>query len=300
MVTERFNRQFIMLDFEDLDNPEFMEFVRSPEFSTYLVMRRYVWRSDLPHSLQLHKYYAQGLLACALNRDKLAASLGGVSARQVTRDINSLVNRGIIKAVGTGRGNIFILGKWGRDAEEDIYYEYFFLDRLQGRLDKNVQSEWTSENETGHSRPGRVDKNVQSEWTDLSTINIESNREPNRDVSNTSKDFSDPSLSNSDSDDNPDKDADLEILESQELELLIETCSREFDDMTHLESNVTRALNLWAKTRFDEAEMLAHVRQARETTKKRVSSSGVRDRQKKMAYFFAVLEDVLGLRDSPG
>jgi len=82
MVTERFNRQFILLGFEDLDNPEFMEFVRSPEFSTYLVMRRYVWRSDTPHPLQLHEYYAQGLLACALYREKLAECLGGVSARR--------------------------------------------------------------------------------------------------------------------------------------------------------------------------------------------------------------------------
>ena len=147
-----------MLDFEDLDTPEFMEFVRSAEFSTYLVLRRYIWRSAIPHSLQLHEYYAKGLLACALYREKLAAALGGVSARQITRDINALVNRGIIKAVSTGRGNIFILGKWGRDPEEDVYYEYFFLDTLQGRLDKNVQSEWTSESE--EASPGRLDKNV--------------------------------------------------------------------------------------------------------------------------------------------
>lgn len=35
MGTTRFNRQFILIDFEDLDNPAFMEFVRSPEYSTY-------------------------------------------------------------------------------------------------------------------------------------------------------------------------------------------------------------------------------------------------------------------------
>ena len=293
MATERFNRQFIMLDFEDLDNPEFMAFVRSPEFSTYLVMRRYVWRSDIPHSLQLHEYYAQGLLACALNREKLAESLGGVSARQVTRDINALVKRGIVKAVGTGRGNIFILGKWGRDPEEDVYYEYFFLDRLQVRLDKNVHSDWTSETETGHFCPPRLDKNVHSDWTFLSTINRESNKELNREFSNLSKESTDSSSSIS----SPDKELDEELI-SPELEALIETCSREFDDMKHLASNLTRAFNLWAKTRFDEAEMLAHVRQARETTKQRVGSSAVRNRQKKMAYFFAVLEDVLGLKQA--
>lgn len=290
MATERLNRQFILLDFEDLDNPEFMEFVRSPEFSTYLVMRRNVWRSESHHSLQLHEYYAQGLLACALHREKLAAALGGVSARQVTRDINALVNRGIIKAVGTGRGNIFILGKWGRDSEEDIYYEYFFLDKLQSRVDRNVQSEWTSE--TGQDRPPRVDKNVQSEWTETSSINRESNIESNRDISNLSK----GSLDSSSSISSPDEELGEELI-SSELETFIETCSREFGDMEHLASNLTRAFNLWARTRFDEAEMLSRAQQARDRTKQRIGSSAVRNRQKKMAYFFAVLEDVLGLKD---
>ena len=68
--------------------------------------------------------------------------------------------------------------------------------------------------------------------------------------------------------------------------------------MIHVESNLTRASNLWAKTRFNEAEMLAYVRQARETTKQRIGSSSVRNRQKKMAYFFRVLKDVLGLKQA--
>ena len=42
--------------------------------------------------------------------------------------------------------------------------------------------------------------------------------------------------------------------------------------------------------------MLAHVCQAQETTKQRIGSSAVRNRQKKMAYFFRVLEDILGLK----
>jgi len=91
---------------------------------------------------------------------------------------------------------------------------------------------------------------------------------------------------------------DIEELISPELEILIETCSREFDDMPHLESNQTRAFNLWAKTRYDAAEMLVRTRQARETTKLRIGSSAVKNRQKKMAYFFAVLEDVLGLKQA--
>jgi len=90
-----------------------------------------------------------------------------------------------------------------------------------------------------------------------------------------------------------------EELSSLELETLIETCSREFDDMQHLESNLTRAFNLWARTRLDEAGMLARAREARAVTKRQVSSSAVRDRGKRMAYFFAVLEGMLKLRE-PG
>ena len=286
MATERFNRQFIMVDFEDLDNPEFMEFVRSPEFSTYLIMRRYVWRSDKPHSLRLHEYYATGLLACALSRDKIAEKLGGISARQITRDINALVERGIVKSINTGRGNIFLLGKWATDPEEGIYYEYFFMDRLQVRLDKNVQSEWTSE--TGQKRPVRMDENVQSDETILSTNNIESNKERNRDSS--SKDsLSDPSSSIL-------EEEDIEVLESPELEQLIDTCSREFNDLEHLGSNLSRAFNLWARTPYSAAEMLTKVREARRITKEKISTGAVNDRSKRMAYCFAVLEDLLGLR----
>lgn len=90
----------------------------------------------------------------------------------------------------------------------------------------------------------------------------------------------------------------VEELASPELEVLVETCSREFSDMEHLESNLTRAFNLWARTRFDEAEMIIRTRRARETTKQRIGSSAVKNRDKKMAYFFAVLEDVLGLKQA--
>ncbi|MFQ6058856.1 MAG: helix-turn-helix domain-containing protein [Anaerolineae bacterium] len=85
-------------------------------------MRRYIWRSEKPHSLGLHEYYAQGFLACALNREKIAGALGGVTTVTVSKDINALVKRGVIKTIRTGRGNIFILGKWAIYEEENVYY----------------------------------------------------------------------------------------------------------------------------------------------------------------------------------
>jgi hypothetical protein len=75
MGSENFNRQFILLDFADLDNPDFLSFTRSPEFSTYLVMRRHVWRSSDPHYMGLHTLYATGFLACSLERDQIAELL---------------------------------------------------------------------------------------------------------------------------------------------------------------------------------------------------------------------------------
>jgi len=55
-----------------------------------------------------------------------------------------------------------------------------------------------------------------------------------------------------------------EILESTALEVLVETCSREFVDMEQLESNLTRASNLWARTQLDEQGMLGKAREARD------------------------------------
>lgn len=201
MATERFNRQFILVDFEDLDNPEFMGFVRSPEFSTYLLLRRHVWRSDKPHGMGLHEYYAQGFLASSLSREKIAESLGGVTPRTVTKDINALIQRGVIKSITTGRGNIFILGKWAIDEEEGIYYEYFFLDRLHVRLEENFQAEEKSNpsrrklpgrteedfqtgkkpgNPGGRKLPGSMEENARPGGKEASSNNIEENREGNR------------------------------------------------------------------------------------------------------------------------
>ena len=88
------------------------------------------------------------------------------------------------------------------------------------------------------------------------------------------------------------------MLESAELESLLETCSREFGDQNHLESNLTRAFNLWARTTLDEQGILREARRAREVTKERISRSAIQDRGKRMPCFFSVFEDLLGLRAS--
>ena len=86
MGAENFNRQFILLDFADLDNPDFLSFTRSPEFSTYLVMRRHAWRSRDPHYVGLHTLHATGFLACSLERDQIAELLH-LSLVSISNDI---------------------------------------------------------------------------------------------------------------------------------------------------------------------------------------------------------------------
>ena len=138
MGVENFNRQFILLDFADLDNPDFLSFTRSPEFSTYLVMRRHVWRSRDPHYMGLHTLYATGFLACSLERDQIAELLH-LSLVSISNDIQALVRRQVIESRRTGRQNIFVLGRWVEDA--GAYYEHFYLDRLYVRSKENLISE---------------------------------------------------------------------------------------------------------------------------------------------------------------
>lgn len=95
----------------------------------------------------------------------------------------------------------------------------------QTRLDKNVYSEETS-GQTGQKCPARVDTNGYPDRTNMSTNNIESNRETNREISNSKIAPLEPSSIST-----PSSEEDIaEELISPQLELLIETCSREFDD----------------------------------------------------------------------
>jgi len=73
--------------------------------------------------------------------------------------------------------------------------------------------------------------------------------------------------------------------------------SRKFGDVHHLNANITRAHNLWDRTRMYEEDFVEAMGRAARATLDAVSKSQVRDRSKRMAYFFAVLEDKLGLRD---
>jgi hypothetical protein len=66
------NRQFILLDFELIDDPKFLEFVSASEFGTYLILRRFIWRGgeNKPHFLNLHTLYENNkLLVCKRSQE---------------------------------------------------------------------------------------------------------------------------------------------------------------------------------------------------------------------------------------
>jgi hypothetical protein len=129
MASAEPGQQFMMISFGELDSPAFMRLARSPEFSTYLTLRRYIWRSHEPHSRKLQQWYADGYLCCGLSRARIAQCLGGeISIRAVCRDLARLVAQGVIEVAGSGRGQVFILGRWEGDGDQ--YREYYYLHRL--------------------------------------------------------------------------------------------------------------------------------------------------------------------------
>ena len=82
---------------------------------------------------------------------------------------------------------------------------------------------------------------------------------------------------------------------SEAIAITIDKLSRKFADTGHLSANITQAHNLWDRTGMYEEDFLEEVEGAARVTLEAVSKSQVRDRNKKMAYFFAVLKDKLGL-----
>jgi hypothetical protein len=290
---ENFNRQFILLDFTDLDNPDFLAFTRAPEFSTYLVMRRHIWRSAEPHYMGLHDYYAKGYLACSLEREKIATLLG-LSLVTISNDIQALQRRTVIESLRTGRQNIFVLGRWVRD--DGANYEHFYLDRLYVRDKENLISELlagrdkeTLISDDNPTRPSAVKEPLRS--------NRESNRETNRERN---------------------REGPVEISRSRKTTIpkkeqgiiaeYIEDYAREFHDEASLASSAARAGNLYQRADIALEAFVEALQGARSLTKMHsaniqkqaaIGGAAFGPPKNRMAYFFAVLEDVLGLSERP-
>lgn len=93
----------------------------------------------------------------------------------------------------------------------------------------------------------------------------------------------------------------------QVISAYIEDFARELNDTAPLTSSVSRAHNLYRQAGLHREAFISKLYEARTIT--REHATGIRSRagdpakvltpKKKMAYFFAVLEDVLGLKDQP-
>jgi hypothetical protein len=90
---------------------------------------------------------------------------------------------------------------------------------------------------------------------------------------------------------------DDDIPEGSLVDNTVDKLSRTFGDPDHLKkSNKTRAKNLWRnRPELKEEEFVEIIEKAAAITKGEISKGNVQ-RDKRMAYFFAVLEDKLGLR----
>jgi len=159
-VNAHFNSQFVMIDFELLDAPEFMHFVGSTAFSVYLLLRRYVWRSEeREHTAGLHHLYAQGLLTCSISVAALADK-AGVSERSVKEATSRLEDLGIVQSKATGREKVYVLGEWVDISEKkdgSVRKEWFYLERVfAGRGAEIFTSDVQDAARGEESRPAEV------------------------------------------------------------------------------------------------------------------------------------------------
>jgi hypothetical protein len=290
MGAENFNRQFVLIDFRDLDDPEFLALVRSPEFSTYLLMRRHIWRSLQPHHMGLHELYGRDrLLTCSLDREQMADQLGGVTTRTVSRDLVALERRGLIRVRGTGRQNIYVLGWWGK--EEGVHYEVFYADRLQVRDDVFFTPDL--KRQTLQVRPeenviSEMKLNSTSEVKKSSPNNREENRERKREKVEDSKiRKDDPAL--------------VDKYDDTRLSLLpyVEDFARELNDRAPLGASVSRVVGIYERSGLSLDEFTQALYRARAITKERqaaIRAAPAGDdpwrKKPKMAYYLAVLEDL--------
>lgn len=137
-----FNRQFLLTDFRLLDNREFIKFIKSREYATYVVLRRNVWRSSEPHYMRLHEMYLEKqLLVSSLERKHIAQALYIQNESEVSRMLTGLEKKGIIKRMRTGRQSIYILGEWIDVLGDGSYkgVEWFYFDGVFGLSKEDIK-----------------------------------------------------------------------------------------------------------------------------------------------------------------
>ena len=135
-MNENFNKQFLIFDFKQLDDPNFLEFIGTAEFKTFLILLRYIWRGG-NHRLGLSDFYhKKQKLVAAVGRDFVAQKLGLTDATRVSKHFSKLEALKLIERLRTGRETIFVLGEWIDISEEkdgSAKKEWFFYERVFGK-----------------------------------------------------------------------------------------------------------------------------------------------------------------------
>ena len=171
-MEENFNRQFIMIDFDTLESVAFQELVGGV-FAAYGLLRKRIWRSQKENRYGLHEQYAAGDLCAAMSQEEIARKLH-TTERNARRFIKALKDRGLVKAVNTGRGNIYKLGevvqahtKEGEMVRKEIYYLDILAQQSEQHLSRergqkpSAESGQEAPSPSGQDRSGhRIDKDI--------------------------------------------------------------------------------------------------------------------------------------------
>ena len=186
-MNENFNRQLIMLDFEQLEDPKFIAFVDRAEFATYLILRRYIWRGG-EHTLGLHNLYRKKrLLVAAVGRERIAELRGLTDVTRVSKHYKYLEDLQVARKMRTGRETIMVLGEWfdiSEHGDGSKPKEWFYVERRFGGS-SDVAQKATSDVQNHHHQT-RTEKPHQTwpnephqTWRKKPHINREENRESN-------------------------------------------------------------------------------------------------------------------------
>lgn len=132
-MNSHFNRQFILIDFRLLDDRDFLTFLGSSEFATYLVLRRNVWRSEKRHYMGLEQLYTEERRLCCSLTHAGIGEVTGVALDNISRHLSALERKGVIRRWRTGRQNIYVLGEW-IDVKGDGSFkvEWFYMEGAFG------------------------------------------------------------------------------------------------------------------------------------------------------------------------
>lgn len=177
-MNTNFNRQFVLIDFELIEDSKFLDFVSTAEFGAYLILRRFIWRGgeDKPHFMDLHSLYENDkLLVCSISNEKIASLLKLNDVTRVSKQLTKLENYGVIKRIRTGRQNICVLGEWydyseAKDGSKRL--EWFYLEQKFGVSKPDLAQKAKSElhSSTGQTLPKEPSNNIEENRKD-NTVN---------------------------------------------------------------------------------------------------------------------------------